>query len=947
MENIITSNLNFVKRVITSKVEANKGHTRFVLADKTIKVRSNGKLVDMRYIILTDEKGCLNIKNHNACLSTGSGQFCLKNDEENCGLIKAVRNPETSKALSDKDLRAVPSCLLGPKDSMAPLEDTDNFQTKRVYTIGFDTEWTEGSNGRRHILSYQLSMYVRAGQDAILLEFILFPGGHRITLDRLFTIYTQALRSELNLDIGPTASNYKDPVICYLVAHYSIVDLTTFLNAKEILRGTDTIRRTQSSVEKPLFINVWDKNYHYKQLWVIKVRDTMHLSPAGSSLEKLGNAMGKIKLELPSGYTKERMDILLKQEEDEFMLYASNDATLALDYIRSMYGDNDVPAKMTLEEARKSGEIPVTLGSEGAHLFREKIMGINDWDVKQFDYEFRGLIAVKGDDGRKRLMVRPEAAVAWEMASQAYYGGRNECFLYGIHKSDVWYDYDLSGAYPTAMSLLRNPDFSKVTSLTGDIIKIDPTDYIFGYVEFEFPENVLYPCLPIRDVEGRGLIYPRRGRTYASAPELYVALKLGARLKWVQPGIQVASHEGKFDMRDALMELLKERAEAKKLYGKGSVQEVRLKEIVNSIYGKMAQGLSGKRNYSTRADAVMDLPPSIITQPLIASMTTALVRAIVSAAMHELYLKGYRIASVTTDGFLCDAPPEEVNSLKLFGFRDAYRYVREELVGDPTMWEIKHMSRDLIPFTTRGSIGLNQVNNYPVHIAKAGYKPEPEFYEKFKNKEAEELARRFLMREGKIEMGFNKLPSPKDYVRKNADGLSVFQKKRVEWEYDLKRKPNNMWEDSITIGDKTYKHLCFDTVPWETIDDFVDARAIKKAHPELYPLKDKEKGDMLMAMIRDKEATKKAGMLIQSADKGGIYRTAVISYLRDLLAGREPMPTWMKGKSYRELAEAFNERLKSLNVKLSANDFKKAKQRSNKGKLENSEALEIVKRLLI
>jgi len=352
--NNIPSNLNFVKR-ITSKVPANRQHTRFILADKIIKVRSNNKLVDMRYVILTDEKGCLNIINHNACLSTGSGQFCLKNDKENCGLIKTVRNPETSKALSDKDLRAVSSCLLGPISSLTPLQETDNFQTKRVYTIGFDTEWTEGKDGKRHVLSYQLSMYIGAGQDAILIEFILFPDGHRITLDRLFTIYTQALRSELNIDIGPTASNYKDPVICYLVAHYSIVDLTTFLNAKEILRNTDTIRRTQSSVEKPLFINVWDRNYHYKQLWVIKVRDTMHLSPAGSSLEKLGNAMGKIKLELPPGYDKERMYLLLKEQEDEFMLYASNDATLALDYIRSMYSDDQT--KMTLEEARKSGEM--------------------------------------------------------------------------------------------------------------------------------------------------------------------------------------------------------------------------------------------------------------------------------------------------------------------------------------------------------------------------------------------------------------------------------------------------------------------------------------------------------------------------------------------------------------------------------------------------------------
>ena len=56
MGNIITSNLNFVKRIITSKVEANRQHTRFVLADNFVKVKSNNKPINMRYLILTDEK---------------------------------------------------------------------------------------------------------------------------------------------------------------------------------------------------------------------------------------------------------------------------------------------------------------------------------------------------------------------------------------------------------------------------------------------------------------------------------------------------------------------------------------------------------------------------------------------------------------------------------------------------------------------------------------------------------------------------------------------------------------------------------------------------------------------------------------------------------------------------------------------------------------------------
>jgi len=936
---IIPSKQEFVNslslRKITSKVPANKGHTRIVLADNIVKVRSSyNKYIDMRYVILTDEESCLKIKMTSPSLTTTSGQFCLNNPEQNCDTFQILSNPDTSKALSDKDFRAVPSCLLGPTYSLAPLPDSnDKFLNKKVYIIGFDTEWVVGQNERRHILSYQLSQYFGEGSDAVLIEYILFPNGHRISDSTLFSIYTQVLRSELNIDIGASASNYKEKVLCFLVSHYSIADISTFFNSKEILRGTDTIRRTQTTVGKPLFIDVWDKNRHYKQLWVVKVRDTMHLAPASSSLEKLAAAMGKIKLQLPDGYDKERMDILLKEQEDEFILYACNDATLALQYVNGMYPDKD---------------LPVTLGSEGADVFREKIMEINGWDVKRFDYEFRGLLTVKDENGRKSLQPRPEAASPLEIAKYAYYGGRNECYLFGIHHSkDGWNDYDLSGAYPSAMAMLRNPDFSRVSFLTGDIVSIDPLEYIFGLVDFEFPADTMFPCLPCKDTEGRGLIFPLKGRTYASAPELYAALKMGAKIRWVQPGIHVASYEGKYNMRDALTELLKERAQAKRIYGKGSLQEVRLKEIVNSIYGKTAQGLSGKRSYSTRADKVDNLPPSVITQPLIATMITSIVRAIVSIAMHQLHLKGYKIASVTTDGFLTDAPFEVLNDLSLFGFRDAYKYVRGEMVGDDTMWEIKHKAKTLIMITTRGNLGVGIIQDNPLPVAKAGYKPPPEFNEMFKNKVSEELAKLFLTRKGKIVMSYNKLPSPKEYVRKNADGLSVFQKKRIEWEYDLKRKPVNMRMETVTIDGETYEHLSFDSVPWETVEEFADARAVKKSHPELYPLKDLEKGEALMAMIRDKQAVKNSGMIIQSNEVGGIYRTATISYIRDLLSGREPMPSWMRGLSYAQLAEAFNDRLKSLNVKLTANDFKKAKQRSNKGRLENSEALEIVKKLLI
>jgi len=924
MDIILPSNQDFVKtnllpRKIVSKVPENNGHSRLVLTNKMIEIRSNHECVKMKVVFMTDKENSL-YKN----------KFCLNIVEKSAGCFN---QPATQQPANLSQTGVSKRCHFGCWAPAVKYDTTANkgdFQTdKMVYTVGFDAEWVE-VEGKRHILSYQLAMYVAETGD--LIEFILFPDGHRLTIGRVFSIYRQQLKEEFNIDIIGRVKGDKEFVTCNLIIHYSAVDLTTFFDKMYILRNTDTIRRTQVSITKPLFIDVYDKYGRGKQTWVVNVRDTMTLAPSQSSLDALAKAMGKHKLELPRSYSKDDMARFLKEQEDEFMLYAANDATLALQYVKELYDKED--------------KIPPTLGTEGADIFREKIKEIYDWDDKQFDYHFRGLLTVRDNDRHTKLIPRKELAGLFEIANHCYYGGRNETFLYGIHHAkDGWNDYDLSGAYPTAMAMLRTPNFDQIQVMTGDILSIDRLGYVFGLVDFEFPPNTPFPCLPVKDDQGRGLIFPLKGRTFASSPELYLALRFGAKIKWVKYGLQVGTFE-KFDIQEALTDLVWQRAEAKRIYGKGSIQEIRLKEMINSIYGKLAQGLAGKRNYSTRIDKVEDTPPSRITQPLLASMTTSLVRAIVTAAMHQLYLKGYRVVSVTTDGFLTDAPLEVLDSLSLFGFKALYQAVRNMMTGDPTMWETKHQCLSLIAMTTRGQIGVGLVGDSKVPVAKAGYKPESGFTERYGDKAPEELARRFLMRKGKLEMGYYKLPSPKEYVRKNADGVGIFQKKTIEWEYDLKRKPVNVRMEKITIGDQTYEHLSFDTIPWETIEDFCDARAIRKAHPELYPLKDTDKGEMLTAMIREKEAARRARMVIQSANVGGIYRTAVISYLRDLLSGREEMPSWMVGLSYSQLAEAFNERLKAYNIVLAVDDFKNAKRRSNKGRLEDSEALQLVKELL-
>jgi hypothetical protein len=51
----------------------------------------------------------------------------------------------------------------------------------------------------------------------------------------------------------------------------------------------------------------------------------------------------------------------------------------------------------------------------------------------------------------------------------------------------------------------------------------------FALVRFEFPEGTRFPCLPVKDPTNpdRGIIYPLRGETYVTAPEIATALWSG------------------------------------------------------------------------------------------------------------------------------------------------------------------------------------------------------------------------------------------------------------------------------------------------------------------------------------------------------------------------------------------------------------------------------------
>jgi len=119
----------------------------------------------------------------------------------------------------------------------------------------------------------------------------------------------------------------------------------------------------------------------------------------------------------------------------------------------------------------------------------------------------------------------------------SYHGGRNESFIYGIVRETV-YDYDLPGAYPTAMSLLDYPDWNGkevFLEMSGEEFMHNYKNFLFrSYtalkVEFKFPETVQYPTLPVRLNES-SIIYPLSGVSYCTGHEILLASKLNCEFK--------------------------------------------------------------------------------------------------------------------------------------------------------------------------------------------------------------------------------------------------------------------------------------------------------------------------------------------------------------------------------------------------------------------------------
>lgn len=179
------------------------------------------------------------------------------------------------------------------------------------------------------------------------------------------------------------------------------------------------------------------------------------------------------------------------------------------------------------------------------------------------------------------------------------------------------------------------------------------------------------------------------------------------------------------------------------------------------------------------------------------------------------------IKSVTTDGFI--SARADVEQFDCFGLAAVFRDAREALVGDSTVWEIKHRQDDLVNLTTRGNVSATDGGV----LAKAGLKTPPGI-KRGSVAEREWFLTTAVSRVGKIKNSYSTFPSFRELSRSEdrLDFTRVNRTPEVCLDFDMKRRPLlDTLRVDVVDG---YEVAGFDTAPWDTVADYKRAREIAR-----------------------------------------------------------------------------------------------------------------------
>lgn len=654
-----------------------------------------------------------------------------------------------------------------------------------------------------------------------------------------------------------------------LIQHYGMADLTTLdvgQFEKDLMVRTSKVQGGLVTIYPvPVMVGADTNRFAFQQI-KLEVRDGMCYAPAGKkTLAALGKAIDVPKIEIPHWW-KEHMDQLWTVDPALFLEYAVNDSVIVLLYAKALFGaDRELPitANGIAAQVAKDYIAWYFAGLFGTQTGPHSISfdGLSDADRRaavDYNMTYRGLIKIKDSMAYMATGMVPfarltpcstDAATVMNMASIGYHGGLNGCTYVGQFP-ELTYDVDSKNAYPTGMVLVVDVDWRDpiLTEWRNRDLSWDDFDQALGpctpllcEVEFGFPKDVYQPAIAVTC--DTSLVFPRTSKgvnsCVASGPELFAAMKLGAKIR-VKHGIRLRILRGKNGepsrcLSEVCRLFVESRADAVSKFGKKSLAELLAKLGINGNYGKVAQGVSPKATYNAMKECMEDLEGSSITSPYHACMITALVRTLLVCAMNQLHELGYEVHSVTTDGFITNAPIDVLEGLDLYGVAQYFRSARMFLTNgsDPTVWALKHAQDDLLNFSTRGNISLHVGGTDSVLDELPGVCAHNSLVTG-KEKDTYEDRRAMMLavasRTGRVEThkarptSFRALTSRSE----RADFAFRDQGRYLSMDFDLKRKPlrDTLVERPVTIDGVTYQVATFDTEPWDSVADFLKGKKL-------------------------------------------------------------------------------------------------------------------------
>lgn len=480
----------------------------------------------------------------------------------------------------------------------------------------------------------------------------------------------------------------------YFIGHLTNADLSMLSDFDSFKDNLDIVNKSFITLGKSF-------QYHNSN---IQIRDTMLLAPSGSkslsAISRLyGEAFHKIQL------TKDEisnMDQLLKDNKDKFQEYALRDAEITL--IHALWTEH-------FNFSIKSIGIPITLSSLGSKFVK------NHWEEINYEgYQIHPKILI-GDANTVQtpigLLHSSEIGLKLSLYISNYKGGRNESYMFGVDKDTYWFDYDLISAYTTILSNAGHPEYENGSSLTEEKLnELKIEELLFSYTiikgTFKFPKTVKYPSIPCH-LNETTTVYPLEGSCILTGAEYLLAKNQGAAIT-VKECYRVPFSQTVKPFDKIIHKIQKLRRD----YKKGTISNLFYKEMGNSIYGNIVKGMNDKRKFDIKSNRTIRMDASSLSNPLIASWTTAFIRSIIGECLHGISIlqPAGKVVSVTTDGFITDVPNlEDVliansNSNSNSNLLSFYKRMREELSEDNKALEVKTEGKGIISWTTRGQLGL-------------------------------------------------------------------------------------------------------------------------------------------------------------------------------------------------------------------------------------------------